>query len=106
MIGRRAFRALGPGAVVLPTAAARLPAARARERPAADAGSGVLVSLAGDGATAGPPPGGGWAVRVTDWHGAGPEAEGETVRVDGGGVATSSTTVRRWSRGDEEMHHV
>src|SRR5205807_1715456 len=45
-------------------------------------------------------------VRVADWHGAGPEAQGETVRVDGGGVATSSTTVRRWSRGDEEMHHV
>ena len=76
-----------------------LAADRAAKRAAADAGCGVLVSLGGDVATAGPPPGGGWAVRVTDWHGAGPEAEGETVRVDGGGVATSSTTVRplpRW----------
>jgi thiamine biosynthesis lipoprotein len=45
-------------------------------------------------------------VRVTDWHAAGPEADGETVQVCSGGLATSSTTVRRWERGGEELHHV
>ncbi|HYT26543.1 MAG TPA: FAD:protein FMN transferase, partial [Actinomycetota bacterium] len=67
---------------------------------------GVLVSLGGDLATAGTPPPGGWAVRVADWHAAGRGAQGQTVRVRGGGLATSSTTVRRWTRGGEQLHHV
>ena len=83
-----------------------LAADRAAKRAAADARCGVLVSLGGDIATAGEPPSGGWAVRVADWHGAGQGDPGETVRIDGGGLATSSTTVRRWSRGGEELHHV
>jgi thiamine biosynthesis lipoprotein len=66
----------------------------------------VLVSLGGDIAIAGDPPGRGWSVRVTDWHAAGPEAEGQTVQATSGGLATSSTTVRRWSRGGDELHHV
>jgi thiamine biosynthesis lipoprotein len=83
-----------------------LAADRAAARAAAAAGCGVLVSLGGDIATAGQPPSGGWAVRVTDWHDAGPEADGETIRVHGGALATSSTTVRCWTRGDEPLHHV
>ena len=83
-----------------------LAADRAATRAAAVAGCGVLVSLGGDLAVAGPPPARGWEVRVTDDHAAGPDAEGQTVLVQSGGLATSSTTVRRWAWGGEELHHV
>ena len=83
-----------------------LAADRAAARASQAAGCGVLVSLGGDLAIAGQPPAGGWSVRVTDWHAAGPEAEGQTIRMERGGLATSSTTVRHWSRGGEELHHV
>jgi thiamine biosynthesis lipoprotein len=69
-------------------------------------GGGVLVSLGGDLAAAGRAPAGGWCVRVTDDHAAHPCAAGETVIVASGGLATSSTTVRRWTRGDRELHHI
>jgi thiamine biosynthesis lipoprotein len=69
-------------------------------------GGGVLVSLGGDLAIAGPAPTGGWCVRVTDDHAAPPDAQGETVGLEAGGLATSSTTVRRWTRGDRTLHHI
>jgi FAD:protein FMN transferase len=73
---------------------------------AAQAGTGVLVSLGGDVAVAGPPPADGWRVRVTDDHAAGPEAPGQTVTIRSGGLATSSTTVRAWAVGGRRMHHI
>jgi FAD:protein FMN transferase len=93
---------------------------------AAKTGSGVLVSLGGDIAVAGPPPadrgegreragwrgpgrwvgGGGWGVRVTDDHAAAPEAPGQTVTIRSGGLATSSTTVRTWAVGGQRVHHI
>ena len=69
-------------------------------------GVGVLVSLGGDVAVAGPAPDGGWSVRVVDDHAAGPDAPGEDVLIAAGGLATSSTTVRHWARGGEQFHHV
>jgi len=69
-------------------------------------GLGVLVGLGGDLAVAGPPPDDGWSVRVADDHAAGPDAPGESVLLSAGGLATSSTTVRRWARGSDELHHV
>ena len=66
----------------------------------------MLVSLGGDVAVAGPAPEPGWPVLVTDDHAAGPDAAGETVAVATGGLATSSTTVRRWRRGDADLHHI
>jgi thiamine biosynthesis lipoprotein len=83
-----------------------LAADRAAERAAEEAGCGVLVSLGGDVATAGNAPDGGWSVRIADWHAAEPSGDDEIVRIDGGGLATSSTTVRRWSRGSEQLHHL
>ncbi|HEX8860330.1 MAG TPA: FAD:protein FMN transferase [Actinomycetes bacterium] len=83
-----------------------LAADRAAARASQAAGCGVLVSLGGDLALAGQPPAGGWAVRVSDWHGDGLQAEGQTIRLHGGGLATSSTTVRRWTRGGERLHHL
>jgi thiamine biosynthesis lipoprotein len=69
-------------------------------------GASVLVSLGGDIATAGQPPAGGWAIRVTDDHRAGLEAPGQTITIAGGAIATSSTTVRRWLKDDRVMHHI
>jgi thiamine biosynthesis lipoprotein len=83
--------------------AADLAAQRAHERTG---GGSVLVSLGGDIAVAGPPPGGGWPVRVTDDHAAGPDAPGQTIALSAGGLATSSTTVRRWARGARSVHHI
>jgi thiamine biosynthesis lipoprotein len=78
---------------------------RAARRIADAIGSGVLVSLGGDIAVAGDPPPEGWPIRVTDDHrdldGAGP-----TIALRDGGLATSSTTVRRWSVDGVERHHI
>ncbi len=70
------------------------------------AGCGVLVSLGGDMAVAGLPPGDGWQVRVADDHAAGAEAPGQTVTLRSGGLATSSTTVRAWTAGGRTLHHI
>ena len=77
-----------------------LAADRAAERAHERAGCGVLVGLGGDIAVAGPAPASGWRVRVTDDHRAGVEAPGQWIAVGSGGLATSSTTVRRWRRRD------
>ena len=73
---------------------------------AAAANCGVLVNIGGDMAIAGPPPAGGWEVLVTDDHAAPADAPGQTIRIEHGGLATSSTTVRRWRRGDRDVHHI
>ena len=69
-------------------------------------GGGVLVSLSGDLATAGTAPEGGWPVRVTDDHRASVTAPGQWITVHSGGLATSSTTVRRWESGSGVVHHL
>jgi thiamine biosynthesis lipoprotein len=83
--------------------AADIAAAAAAE---AVGGDGVLVSIGGDIATAGASPAEGWSVRVADDHAAALDAPGQTIALHGGGLATSSTTVRRWRRGDHELHHI
>ena len=67
---------------------------------------GVLVSLGGDVAVAGEPHGDGWQIRVIDDHAGPADAPGQTVTIHSGGLATSSTTVRTWTAGDETMHHI
>lgn len=66
----------------------------------------VLVSIGGDIAVAGGAPEGGWCVRVTDAHDGPLDGPGETVRINAGGLATSSVTVRHWNRGTTEHHHI
>ena len=78
---------------------------RAAAAAAAVAGAS-LVSVGGDVAVAGAAPDRGWAVRVTDDHAAPPDAPGQTVAISTGGLATSSTTVRRWRSGAAELHHI
>jgi thiamine biosynthesis lipoprotein len=82
--------------------AADIAAASAAE----DLDGGVLVSIGGDIATAGATPAGGWSVRVTDDHAAAAEEAGQTIALSSGGLATSSTTVRRWRRGESDVHHI
>ena len=82
---------------------------RSAARIAPRLGCGVLVSLGGDIAVAGPPPAAGWRVRVQDVTGApgdppaGPYA---LIAIRDGGLATSSTAARRWQRGGDVLHHI
>lgn len=89
----------------LGASAKALAADRAAVRAAVATGCGVLVSLGGDVAAAGESPAGGWSIGIADDHTSAPEP-GETVSIAGGGLATSSTTVRRWSRGGLPIHHI
>jgi FAD:protein FMN transferase len=69
-------------------------------------GTGILVSLGGDIATAGPVPAGGWRIRCTDDSRTDPESDGEVISIGPDAVATSSTTVRRWTKGGIVRHHI
>jgi thiamine biosynthesis lipoprotein len=90
------------GATAKAWAADRSAAAAARA-----AACGALVAIGGDIATAGTAPAEGWLVRVADDHrGGNPDMPGQNVTIRNGGVATSSTTVRRWSTRRGEAHHL
>jgi thiamine biosynthesis lipoprotein ApbE len=69
-------------------------------------GGGVLVSLGGDVSVAGDPPDDGWNIQIAEDSHAPITPDGETIAIRSGGVATSSTTVRRWRRGGVELHHI
>jgi FAD:protein FMN transferase len=69
-------------------------------------GVGVLVSLGGDVSISGTSPPGGWPVHIADDQSAATESPGPCVAIRSGGLATSSTTVRRWTRGDVPVHHL
>jgi thiamine biosynthesis lipoprotein ApbE len=83
--------------------AADLGAAAARDTIG---GGGVLVSLGGDVAVAGRTPEDGWHVQIAEDSRAPITRGAETIAIRSGGVATSSTTVRRWRRGGVELHHI
>jgi FAD:protein FMN transferase len=83
-----------------------LAADRAARAAALLTSAGVLVNLGGDLAVAGPPPAEGWSILVTDDHASSSDADGQTIALREGGLATSSTTVRRWRAGGTEHHHI
>ncbi len=96
---------LGRGAQLdLGATAKALAADRAARLTRSVTDAGVLLSLGGDIAVAGPPPPGGWPVALADDHRSSPT--GPVVRLAGGGLATSSTSVRRWRRGGRELTHI
>ncbi len=64
--------------------------------------TGVLVSLGGDIATAGPNPDG-WTILVQD--GAGQPASSVDIPA-GAAIATSSTISRQWTSGPRTLHHI
>jgi FAD:protein FMN transferase len=83
----------------------------ARAASTAAGRGGVLVSLGGDIAAAGEPPLGGWPVLVADETGPGGRSSlgpspAQVVRVDRGGLATSSITCRQWRRAGRVQHHI
>ena len=83
-----------------------LAADRAASVAAEAAGCGVLVGIGGDIAVVGAPPEGGWPVAVADDHRAPITEATPVISIASGGLATSSTTVRRWRGGAQDLHHV
>lgn len=83
-----------------------LAADRAAVRLAHEVGSGVLVSLGGDVAVAGPPPHGGWAVGIARESSVPAERVDQVVTITHGGLASSATGVRAWMVGDREVDHI
>jgi len=82
---------------------------RSARRIARELDCGVLVSLGGDIAVAGAVPAGGWSIRVQDVTGdprVAADGPSSVVAIREGGLATSSTTARRWRRGGDQMHHI
>jgi thiamine biosynthesis lipoprotein len=61
----------------------------------------VMIELGGDLSVAGLRPDG-WCIQVAEQAG----GAGQLVLVRHGGLATSTTTVRRWRRGGQQLHHV
>lgn len=103
---RRTVRVLEGVSLDLGATAKALAADRAAAAASAAVGSGVLVSFGGDLAIAGPAASDGWLVRVTDDHRSGFDAPGQWVSLSSGGLATSSTAVRRWQTGSGPAHHL
>jgi thiamine biosynthesis lipoprotein len=69
-------------------------------------GTGSLIGLGGDIATAGAAPEEGWRIYVTDDHRLVPGSQGQTISIRSGGIATSSTTARRWRHEGRTQHHI
>ena len=101
----------GPGWVDLPSGVVldlgAVGKAWAADRAAAEAaarlGTGVLVCCGGDVAVAGPPPRGGWRIRVGEGVSGGAVQD---VLVGDGGLATSGRALRCWRRGGRLLHHI
>ena len=109
-----------PGEVMLDLGATAkaLAADRAAVRIAASLNCGTVVNLGGDIRAAGVPPDEGWRIGIVDnreFDGTeagdgpatpGPPAWDAVVAIRDGGLATSSTKVRAWSRGTTPLHHI
>jgi FAD:protein FMN transferase len=67
---------------------------------------GVLVNLGGDVSVAGPPPTEGWGVGIALRSATAPADADEVVVLRSGGLASSGTTARTWSRGGRRLHHI
>jgi thiamine biosynthesis lipoprotein len=83
-----------------------LVADRAARRIGECVDAGVLVSVGGDVATAGVAPEGGWAVGIAVDSSSPLDAVDQVVSITTGGIASSSTSVRTWTRGGRRLHHI
>jgi thiamine biosynthesis lipoprotein len=116
--GRREIRIPREVMLDLGATAKALAADRAAKRIAATLNCGTLVNLGGDIAVVGEPPDQGWPVGIADNRGfdgtegaaspaqPGPPLHDAVVTIRDGGLATSSTKVRAWSRGTARLHHI
>jgi FAD:protein FMN transferase len=91
-------------ALDLGATAKALAADRAADAVARQLGCGVLVSLGGDVAVAGPAPDGGFAIAIADACTS--TTPDEAVAVTSGGLASSGIGVRRWRLGSRLVHHI
>jgi FAD:protein FMN transferase len=71
-----------------------------------ETGAAVLVGLGGDISVAGPPPEDGWRVHVADRYDHPEDTPAQTVVIRVGGLATSGTSTRRWTRAGRVLHHL
>jgi len=67
---------------------------------------GCLVDLGGDLRVSGVAPEGGWRIGVAGDARTDADLADETVAISEGGVASSSTELRRWQRGGAPVHHI
>ena len=67
---------------------------------------GILVNLGGDVAVAGPPPADGWGVGIALSSATAPGDADQVIVLRSGGLASSGTTARTWSRGGRPVHHI
>jgi thiamine biosynthesis lipoprotein len=67
---------------------------------------GVLVNLGGDVAVAGPCPVDGWGVGIARSARTAPSDADQVVALHSGGLASSGTTSRTWSRDGRRVHHI
>lgn len=79
---------------------------RAATRAAEATDCGVLVDLGGDLGCAGTAPDGGWFVALADDHRTALTEPDQTIALDAGGLATSSTAVRNWRLDGTAHHHI
>jgi thiamine biosynthesis lipoprotein len=90
----------------LGSSAKALAADRAAARIAGQLGIGVLVSIGGDVAAAGPPPPQGWAIGIAVDSSTPSDQVDQVVAIRSGGLASSSTAVRKWQVGADTLHHI
>jgi FAD:protein FMN transferase len=90
----------------LGSSAKALVADRAAAHVASKLGSGALVSIGGDVAVAGEPPTEGWAIGIAIDSSTRPDEVDQVVAIRHGGLASSSTEVRTWPMGSEQVHHI
>ena len=103
---RRTVRVPAGTHLDLGSSAKALVADRAAARIARALRTGVLISIGGDVAVAGPAPDGGWAVGIAGDSSADVADVDQVVAIESGGLATSSTAVRTWERGGRRLHHI
>jgi thiamine biosynthesis lipoprotein len=90
----------------LGSTAKALVADRAAAHIADELHDGVLVSIGGDVAVAGPAPADGWAVGIAAESSAPADAVDQIVAIRSGGLASSAASVRTWRAGDRVVHHL
>jgi thiamine biosynthesis lipoprotein len=90
----------------LGSSAKALVADRSAARIADQLDTGVLVSVGGDVAVAGPPPPEGWPIGIAVESSVQAGEPDQVVAIREGGLASSSTAVRTWNVGTERVHHI
>jgi thiamine biosynthesis lipoprotein len=90
----------------LGASAKALAADRAARNIALAIDSGALVCIGGDVSVAGTPPPGGWPIGISIDSSTPAEAVGHVVSLSCGGLASSSTALRTWRRGNRRLHHI